>query len=311
MNALLDVILPVFLVIGFGYVARRTGLILDAAIDGVMRFAQNFAVPCLLFYNMANLDIANSFEPGIFAAFYTGAFACFAIGWIVSQYVFKRPAEDSVAIGFCCLFSNSLLLGLPIMERAYGADALAGNFTIIALHSPILYATGIAAMEITRARSTGLAPALLIRQILRTLVKQPLVIGIALGFAWNLTGLAIPAMVDGGLQMMVRAALPTALFGLGGILCRYKPEGDAKIITMICVLSLIVHPAIGYGIARALSLNTDQIRSVVITAAMAPGVNAFLFANLYGVAKRVSASGVLIATAGSLLTIWGWLHVLP
>lgn len=311
MSALLDVILPVFLVIGFGYVARWSGLILDTAVDGVMRFAQNFAVPCLLFYNMATLDLANSFEPGIFAAFYAGAFACFAIGWLAAQYIFKRPPEDSVAIGFCCLFSNSLLLGLPIMERAYGAGALAGNFTIIALHSPILYATGIAAMEITRARGTGLAPTLLVRQILRALMKQPLVIGIALGLAWNLTGLAIPTMVDGGLQMMVRAALPTALFGLGGILYRYKPDGDAKIVTMICVLSLIVHPAIGYGIGRAVGLNTDQIRSVVVTAAMAPGVNAFLFANLYGVAKRVSATGVLIATAASLLTIWGWLHILP
>jgi malonate transporter and related proteins len=49
MNALLDVILPVFLVIGFGYAAARAGLIEDAAVDGLMRFAQNFAVPCLLF----------------------------------------------------------------------------------------------------------------------------------------------------------------------------------------------------------------------------------------------------------------------
>ena len=43
MSALLDVILPVFLVIGFGYVAARAGLFDEAAVDGVMRFAQNFA----------------------------------------------------------------------------------------------------------------------------------------------------------------------------------------------------------------------------------------------------------------------------
>ena len=44
---------------------------------------------------------------------------------------------------------------------------------------------------------------------------------------------------------------------------------------------------------------------------MAPGVNAYLFANMYGVAKRVAASSVLIATALSVLTIWGWISVLP
>ena len=44
---------------------------------------------------------------------------------------------------------------------------------------------------------------------------------------------------------------------------------------------------------------------------MAPGVNAYLFANAYGVAKRVAASAVLLATLASIGTIWMWLHILP
>jgi len=38
---------------------------------------------------------------------------------------------------------------------------------------------------------------------------------------------------------------------------------------------------------------------------MAPGLNAYIFANMYGRAKRVAASTVLIVTAGSVFTIWG------
>ncbi|MDO5530144.1 MAG: AEC family transporter, partial [Paracoccus sp. (in: a-proteobacteria)] len=33
--------------------------------------------------------------------------------------------------------------------------------------------------------------------------------------------------------------------------------------------------------------------------------------NIFGVARRVAASSVLIATAASVLTIWFWLEVLP
>ena len=43
---------------------------------------------------------------------------------------------------------------------------------------------------------------------------------------------------------------------------------------------------------------------------MAPGVNAYIFANMYGRAKRVAASSVLVATAASILTAWMWLMVL-
>ncbi|MDA1154925.1 MAG: AEC family transporter, partial [Proteobacteria bacterium] len=49
----------------------------------------------------------------------------------------------------------------------------------------------------------------------------------------------------------------------------------------------------------------------MLTAAMAPGVNAYIFANMYGRARRVAASSVLLATGLSILTVWGWLAVLP
>ena len=58
MQALLDVILPVFLVIGFGYAAARARLFEDSAVDGLMRYAQNFAAPTLLFASIARLDLA-------------------------------------------------------------------------------------------------------------------------------------------------------------------------------------------------------------------------------------------------------------
>jgi len=101
------------------------------------------------------------------------------------------------------------------------------------------------------------------------------------------------------------------LFGLGGVLLRYRPEGDMKTIGFVCGLTLIIHPAVTFGLGKAFGLTVDQMRSAVVTAAMAPGVNAFLFANMYGVAKRVAASTVLLATAGTIFTAWGWLHILP
>ena len=44
---------------------------------------------------------------------------------------------------------------------------------------------------------------------------------------------------------------------------------------------------------------------------MAPGINAYVFANMYGRARRVAASSVLIATALSIGTVWLWLSALP
>ncbi len=217
-----------------------------------------------------------------------------------------------MAIGFACMFSNSLLLGLSITERAYGTDALAGNYAIIAMHSPMFYAFGIGLMEWVRSRGQGLSGAALGTQVTRAILSQPLVIGILLGVAVNLSGLPLPESVGAAVDMMGRAGLPAALFGLGGILLRYRPEGDKSLIAMVVVITLVLHPVVTYLLAhQSVPIDTASLRSAVVTAAMPPGVNAYLFAHLYGTGRRVAASSVLIATALSIFTAWFWLHLLP
>jgi len=307
-QTLLEVVIPVFLVIGFGYVAVWRGLFSTSGVDGLLKFTQSFAIPCLLFQAIAKIDIATSFSPSLLLSFYLGAIACFALGIFGARVIFKRDWEDCVAIGFCCLFSNSVLLGLPISERAYGPDALTGNYAIIAFHSPICYGLGITVMEVVRNR--GQSALTLVRSVTSSVFRNALVIGIMAGFFVNLTGLAVPQMVDDALSLVVRAALPAALFALGGVLVQYRPEGDMKTIAMVCIIGLIVHPTLTFGLGSAMKVNEEFFRAGVLTSAMAPGVNAYIFANMYGRARRVAASAVLIATAASVLTVWFWLSVL-
>lgn len=309
MQALLDVILPVFLVIGAGYFATRQGLFSDEAVDGLTKFTQTFAIPCLLYKAISELDLGAEFDLPLLASFYLAAFACFTLGMVLANRVFGRSWPDSVAIGFCCLFSNSVMLGLPITERAFGPEALAGNYAIVALHAPLMYLVGVTTMEIVRG--SGRSVAATTRKILSSMFHNALIVGIGLGVLVNLTAFPVPDVVTNAAGLVAGAALPAALFGLGGVLVRYKPEGDIKIIAMVGAISLLVHPALAWSFGTAFGLDRDAFRSVILTASMAPGVNTYIFANMYGTAKRVAASGVLLSTAASVLTIWLWLLILP
>ncbi|PYG28056.1 AEC family transporter [Pelagimonas varians] len=309
MQALIDVILPVFLVIGAGYGAVYMGWFSDASVDGLMSFTQHFAIPCLLFRAIWTLDPGPDFDPNVLFSFYTGSATCFAVGLMGARYIFNRDWEDAVAIGFCGLFTNSVLTGLPITERAYGVDALQANYVIVAMHSPFCYGLGITAMELARARGT---PARHVPgKIIRAMFRNALVIGIMLGAFANLSNIYVPSTVTDALDMMVRAALPTALFGMGGVLFRYRPQGDGRVIAFIVVISLLLHPAIVWMMGSATQLSTPAFRSAVLTAAMGPGINAYVFANMYGRAMRVAASSVLLATALSVLSVAVWLMLLP
>ncbi len=311
MGLLLDVILPVFVVIGFGYAMAQWGGMGEGAVDALMRFSQGIAVPCLLFRQIALLDLRTSFDPGLITSFYAGAFLCFAAGFFGAWKLFKRPLEEAVTTGFACMFSNSLLLGLSITQRAYGDAALVGNYAIIAMHSPMFYALGITLMELVRSHGQGLSARTLTIKVVKAIFSQSLVIAISLGFIVNLLHLPIPGALDAATDMLGKAGLPTALFGLGGVLYRYRPEGEIGLIALIVGVSLILHPVATYGLGLFFQLDVASLRSATVTAAMPPGANAYLFAHLYATGRRANASAVLIATGLSIFTAWFWLQVLP
>ncbi|MDT2079137.1 MAG: AEC family transporter [Planktomarina sp.] len=308
MSILLQVILPVFLVIGFGYLAVWQKWFSDSGVEALMKFTQTFAIPCLLFQAVSTLDLSQTFHFALLGSFYFGAVCGFCLGLFGARFLFKRTWDDSVAIGFCCLFSNSVLLGLPITERAYGTAALTANFAIIAVHAPICYGIGISVMELVRGRGSS-APELL-RKVLQAIFKNALVIALGLGFFVNLLGIILPVILTDGLDLLANAALPAALFGLGGVLVRYRPEGDLRVIFYICAISLLVHPSLVWITGRYFDLSETDFRSAILTAAMAPGINAYIFANMYGTARRVAASAVLISTALTIITASFWLFAL-
>lgn len=308
MSVLLDVILPVFLVIGFGYAARRFLGASDSLFEGAMGFAQGFAFPVLLFRGISRLDLAETFDPFMLTAFYTGVVVGFFAGLFGARLIFGRPWPDSVAVAFAAAFSNGGLLGLSITERAYGTEALAYNFAILAFHAPFIYLIATTAMEIVRAGGRSLGATVL--QVARAMSRNPILIGIVLGALWNVTGLAMPGAAASAIDLIAGTAIPTALFALGGIIAAYKPEGDLRLVLWVAGVSLLLHPAITWGLGHGFGLSEGAIRSAVVMAAMAPGVNAYVFASMYGVAKRVAATAVLVGTAASILTAWGWLTVL-
>lgn len=313
MNQFITVILPVFLVVGAGYLVSWRGWFDEHSVDVLMRFAQDFALPVLLLQSIARMDLSAQFDVLLLLVFYAGAFASFLAGWSAAKYLFRRPPMDCVSIGFVALFSNTLLLGVPITERAYGEAALAGNWIIVSTHSPLIYTFGITLMEFTRTRGLNLSLGRVASRALGGVLRTPLVMGILGGFAVNLAGIfgfVLPGSVQEGMRMIAMTALPTALFALGGILVRYRPAGDMGLILICCAASLLLHPAITFGLGRVVGLDLASMRSAVMTAAMAPGVNAYIFAHMYGVGKRVAASSLLLATGASVLTIGIWLAAL-
>ena len=308
LSEIFDVVAPVFVVVGAGYAAVRGGLIGDDPVDQLMNFAIRFAIPCLLFRATATLDLAIAFDWRLLLSYYGAAIGSFVVSYLIMRKLFGRRPGESVGIAFGALFSNLVLLGLPISERALGESGMTPSFALVSVNAPICYLVGITAMEWLRA--DGRSAAETTRIVANAIFRNSLMIGIGLGFAVNLTGLPLPDALNGAIDLLARASLPVALFALGGLLTRYrlsKSLGEAGVIT---VMSLLVQPAATWLFAAQLGLPDATTRAIVLMSAAAPGLNAYLFATMYDRGQDSAASSVLLATALSLFTISAWLVLL-
>ena len=306
---LLTIVVPVFLIVGAGYLAVRTRYFPEALVDGVVRYGVGFAVPCLLFLSMTRIDLSTAISLPALVSFFVAGNACFFGAMALSRLVWKRRPGESVAVGFSTFFPNVVMLGIPIADRAFGPEVLGGVFGIIAFHSIHNYFVGFIAMEMVRQDRAGLAVAL--SRAFLTTFRNPLMIGLVCGMAWNLSGLTLPEIPKSALEMVARSAIPAALFSLGGVLTRYRIRQEASEALMVAAFSLIVHPALAWAIAGpVLGLDQAHLRAVVLLAAMPAGLNGYIFATLYNRAVGTNASSALLGTALSVVTISIWLTLL-
>ena len=186
----------------------------DQHIDGLWKFAQGFAIPCLLFKAIWQLDLGNDFNSPILPAYYSGSLMNFLLGYFGAKLIFKRSIQDSISIGFTAMFANAVLLGLAINGRAYGLESIPSAYAIIAIHAPFCYLIGITAMEI--AKSDKLKIKELFLSVSKAIFKNSLMIGISLGFVANFYGFIITkSFVSDTLDLIVTSRFTSSIVWAG------------------------------------------------------------------------------------------------
>ncbi|MHA6691687.1 AEC family transporter [Devosia sp. A449] len=309
MLAIVSIIIPIFALMGLGFGAVRFRLFPAEGIKSLIAFVNNFATPCLLFHSLITSDFSSAFNIGIIGPFYLGALICFALGIVIALKIFRNSPGEAVSVAFSGTFTNTVLVGLPIMQRAYGVEALPVVLSIIGLHGAILLTTGMLTIELMRRDGQPLGKTLLVA--LKRIGSNPLIWGIAAGMIGYFSGLTLIEPADAFFRMMSQAVVPAALFGIGGALNEFKLSDNWKQALVASVIKLIVHPAIAYVLMIwVLRVPMDIARYGILLSAMPAGINVYIFATYYNRGVSVAANTILIATIASALTISGWLYIL-
>lgn len=308
MGVLFSIVAPVFALIALGAAAIRLRLLDPGAVRGMSDFVFYLAMPSLLFRSMVTapplrlLDVAGSFI--------AGALLLFILAASISRIIFRARISTAGVFALNAVFGNTVMLGVPIIDSAFGTEGVAYLLAVVAFHSALLLPLATILIE-ADGGSGSRTPLDVLRAVAPGLLRNPVVMVIVAALAWRATELGLAAPVERLLHLLGAAGPPLALFCLGATLP--KPEGlkGLRDVALASALKLLAMPALVAALAWLAGVRDVAFAVVVLAAAMPTGANAFMLARRFGTMMEASASTVVVSTALSLLTLTallGWLR---
>lgn len=303
----LFVVAPVIAVIVLGYGAARRGVFSDDNVTTLNRFVFVLAAPALLFRNVALTEFPETLSIGLWLAYYGPMLAIMALAFFVARLLFRaRATADYVIFAFGSGFSNTVMLGIPIILTAFGPDAGLPLFLILAFHGLLVFTIALICLE--AATNPDLRLADLPPKLVGAMREQVVVMALAAGVIWNFTGLGLATPIDRFLELLGSAAIPVALIAVGGRLAFIKISDNLTPALFIGAFKLLVMPLAVYGAAQYLfALPPLYVATVTLLSAMPTGVFAVVFAAQYQNAEAEASSAITVTTVLSALSVSVWL----
>lgn len=292
---ILTIVFPIFAIALFGYLMARLGVLSGRDIEGISRFVFNIAIPVLLFNSLAHVELPAAINWQFMLSYYSVVLIIYGLGLWASQRWFAHSPQEQGIFGLGASYSNMILVGLPIISTGLGDEALLPLFMLVSVHSGILFF--IVTLLAERSNGQGLSAAQIASQTLKTLARNPIILGLLSGLLVNLFAIPLPAMMNDALDMFSDATLPCALFVLGASLNAYKIAGHFKEAWVMIGLKMVLQPLlVGLLVFGVFHLDPLWSAVAVMAAGMPIGVNAYIFAHKYQAGIATLSTAILLST---------------
>ena len=281
---LIDVLFPVFFVIGIGYYLGKKNPNINT--DFITTFAGNVGTPAMIFYTITTTGVTLSVftEYFIYALIIIGGFSLVGILFLLilkKDFISELPP---------LILPNTGNMGIPICLFAYGTAGLGVASAIASVVILLHFTLGV----LLAKKSFSL----------EILIKNMPIYGIIVSviflyFEWD-----VPGYLENTTFLLTYATIFLVLMSLGIALSRLKVVSWTH-ASILGAVRVIIGPIIGFGLIKFLNLNGFAAGVLLIQSCMPSAVLTYLVGSMYSEKKVVDsvASVIVTSTIMSFITI--------
>ena len=281
---LIDVILPVFFVIGIGFYLGKKNP--DINTDFITTFAGNVGTPAMIFYTITTTGVTLSVftEYFIYALVIIGGFSIVGILFLLllkKDFISELPP---------LILPNTGNMGIPICLFAYGtaglgvASAIASVIILLHFTLGVLLAKKSFSLEI----------------LIKNMPIYAIIVSVIfLYFEWD-----VPGYLENTTFLLTYATIFLVLMSLGIALSRLKVVSWTH-ASILGAVRVILGPLIGFGLIKYLNLDGFAAGVLLIQSCMPSAVLTYLVGSMYSEKKVVDsvASVIVTSTIMSFITV--------
>lgn len=294
MGAILAITLPVFLLIGLGFAAAKSGAFGPEHARLLGRFVLMVALPALIFQSLATRHFEEIVQPEFLAVYGLASLGAFAAAFAWFRFAARIEAPRSAIRAMGASFSNTGFIGLPIALQLFGPAAAVPVAMAMIVENLVMFPVGLGISN-EEARSPG--------AMLLNFARTPIILAIVAGTLCALLAVPIPGVIGQTIGMLAAASAPVALFATGMGLVGVRLKGGLPAIAPIVLGKLVLHPLLVLLLMLAIPIPDPMLRAAVLLLAALPMFSVFPVLSQQQGDGETGGGALLLATALSFATI--------
>ena len=293
----LEIVLPLFLLMALGYVIKLTGMMNETSVKQVNKVIFKIFLPLLVFCNIYNTELAESFNSQLLLYAVAGVLIQFVLSLCLAILLEKDNSRRGVMLQGM-FRSNFVLFGIPISTALFGDTAAGLASILIAVIIPMYNVLAVISLEMFNGKRPNVG------KILLGIVTNPLIIGSVLGVLFVLFQIPIPTPIYDTITDISSIATPLAFIILGASFSFGDVGKYIKEVLLVLGAKLLVFPALFLGIALLLGFR-DAPLAVLLTVFGAPiAVSSFTMAQQMGGDDKLAGQLVVFSSIFSIGTMF-------
>jgi predicted permease len=317
-----NAVAPMLIAIALGAFIAYRGVIREKEIAFLNTFCFRYLLSIHIFNSVLAVDFSAEFNPETVWFFIACISAVLLLSWIVFSITVKDLNKRCILIA-SSYRSNNLIYALPLAANLFGIDGVKPAATLVPI-TIIFYNFYTVIVMVYHAEKKTIQKDMndvnsaikrgsmlnALKRCALEVVKNPLIIGSALGILLSLSHIKLPPFLRSGVNSIGSAATPVALILLGAQIDFKALRGNIKDVVGVCLLRLVLAPGILVPLTVLWGFRGPELGALAIAFAAPVAVANMIMARNYDLAPAFAAQTVYLSTIVSLFTIFWMIFAL-